>query len=93
MFWVNLILYQNQIYGKLNNNDSRFYRFSILNDFIICSRFCAFKNVSKWDSVAHLSLISELEDAFDVMFDSEDILHYESYENGKRILEKYGIII
>ncbi|MBR4580618.1 MAG: acyl carrier protein [Lachnospiraceae bacterium] len=52
-----------------------------------------FKNVSKWDSVAHLSLISELEDAFDVMFDSEDILHYESYENGKRILEKYGIII
>lgn len=52
-----------------------------------------FKNVSKWDSVAHLSLISELEDVFDVMFDSEDILHYESYENGKRILEKYGIII
>ena len=50
-----------------------------------------FKDVSQWDSVAHLSLISELEEAFDVMFDSEDILHYESYENGKRILEKMGI--
>ena len=50
-----------------------------------------FKAVPQWDSVAHLSLISELEDAFDVMFESEDILHYGSYENGKKILEKYGI--
>ncbi len=52
-----------------------------------------FKDVPQWDSVAHLSLISELEEAFDVMFEPEDILHYGSYENGKKILEKYGIII
>ncbi len=50
-----------------------------------------FKGVPQWDSVAHLSLISELEDSFDVMFESEDILHYGSYENGKKILEKMGI--
>lgn len=52
-----------------------------------------FKAVPQWDSVAHLSLISELEDAFDVMFESEDILHYGSYENGKKILGKMGIEI
>ena len=52
-----------------------------------------FKAVEQWDSVAHLSLISELEDTFDVMFESEDILHYGSYENGKKILEKYGVQI
>ena len=52
-----------------------------------------FKDVPQWDSVAHLSLISELEDAFDIMFDSEDILHYGSYENGKKILSKYGVEI
>lgn len=52
-----------------------------------------FKAVPQWDSVAHLSLISELEDAFDIMFEPEDILHYESYENGKKILEKMGIEI
>lgn len=51
-----------------------------------------FKDVPQWDSVSHLSLITELEDAFDIMFDSEDILHYGSYENGKIILEKYGVI-
>lgn len=52
-----------------------------------------FKDVPQWDSVAHLSLISELEEAFDVMLESDDILHYGSYENGKKILEKYGILV
>ncbi|HHT25376.1 MAG TPA: acyl carrier protein [Clostridiaceae bacterium] len=52
-----------------------------------------FNAVPQWDSVAHLSLISELEDAFDVMFESEDILHYGSYENGKKILAKYHVVL
>ena len=52
-----------------------------------------FKDVPQWDSVAHLSLISELEEAFDVMLEPDDILHYGSYENGKKILEKYGILV
>ena len=50
-----------------------------------------FKAVPQWDSVAHLSLISELEDAFDVLFESEDILHFGSYRNGIAILKRYGI--
>ena len=50
-----------------------------------------FNDVARWDSVAHLSLISELEDAFDVMFESNDILHYGSFLNGIEILKKYGI--
>ena len=50
-----------------------------------------FKDVQRWDSVAHLTLISELEDAFDVFFESEDILHYESYLNGIEILKRYGV--
>lgn len=50
-----------------------------------------FRAVPQWDSVAHLSLISELEDSFDVMFESEDILQYGSYENGKKILQKMGV--
>ena len=50
-----------------------------------------FRDVPVWDSVAHLSLISNLEDAFDVMFDAEDILHYGSYLNGIEILKRYGV--
>ncbi len=50
-----------------------------------------FSNVEQWDSVAHLNLISELEEAFDVLFESEDILHFGSYENGLLILKRYGV--
>ncbi len=50
-----------------------------------------FKAVEKWDSFIHLTLISELEENFDILIDSEDILHFGGYENGKSILEKYGV--
>lgn len=50
-----------------------------------------FKDVEKWDSLTHLTLISELEDAFEVMFETDDILHFGGYENGKKILAKYGV--
>lgn len=50
-----------------------------------------FNCVEAWDSVAHLALITELEDAFDIMFEADEIIHYGSYENGKAILEKHGV--
>lgn len=50
-----------------------------------------FHDVPEWDSVAHLALVSNLEDAFDVMFDSNDILHYGSFLNGIEILKRYGV--
>ena len=50
-----------------------------------------FKDVEKWDSLTHLTLISELEDAFDVMFETDDILHFGGYENGLKILTRYGV--
>lgn len=51
-----------------------------------------FSTITAWDSLAHMGLISELEDQFDVLLDTQDILHYGSYENGKKILGKYGIL-
>ena len=50
-----------------------------------------FNSVDKWDSVARMSLISALEDEFEVLFDTEDILSYGSFENGIKILTKYGV--
>ena len=46
-----------------------------------------------WDSVGHMTLITQLEDTFDVMFEMEDILEFSSYEKGIEILRKYGIDI
>lgn len=44
-----------------------------------------------WDSFAHMELIAQLEDEFGIMFETDDITHFGGYENGKKILAKYGI--
>ena len=50
-----------------------------------------FGEAANWDSFAHMELIAELEDEFEIMFEAEDITHFGGYENGKKILAKYGI--
>lgn len=46
-----------------------------------------------WDSVGHMSLVTALEDAFDIMLDAEDILDFDSYIHGIEILKKYEVEI
>ena len=48
--------------------------------------------VEEWDSVHQLGLIAELEEAFDIMFDPEDIMDLTSYAKGKEILAKYDVV-
>lgn len=48
-------------------------------------------NVDDWTSIRQLALVNELEDTFDLMFDTEDILKLKSYEIGKEIMRKNGI--
>ncbi|MGL4228607.1 MAG: acyl carrier protein [Tannerellaceae bacterium] len=47
-----------------------------------------YQSVELWDSVGHMSLIAALEDAFDIMIDTDDIIDLSSYEKGKEILSK-----
>ena len=53
-----------------------------------------YQDIEAWDSVGHMSLIAALEDSFDIMMDTDDIIDLSSYEKGKEILAKdeYGII-
>lgn len=51
------------------------------------------ETVDNWDSVLQLSLVSNIEDAFDVMFEPEDIMDFKSYKVGKEILKRNGIEI
>lgn len=53
----------------------------------------AYQSVPAWDSVGHMQLIAELEEAFNIMFDTEDIIDFSSYEKGKGLLAKYQVII
>ena len=45
-----------------------------------------YSGIAAWDSVGHMSLVAALEDAFDIMMDTDDIIDFSSYEKGKEIL-------
>lgn len=51
-----------------------------------------YQEIEVWDSVGHMSLISAIEEAFDIMMDTDDIIDFSSFEKGKEILAaNYGI--
>lgn len=50
-----------------------------------------YQDVPGWDSIGHMSLIAALEEAFDIMLDTDDIIDFNSYEKGKEILVKYNV--
>lgn len=47
-----------------------------------------YQDVELWDSVGHMTLVANLEDEFDIMFETDDIVDFSSYEKGKEILSK-----
>ena len=48
-----------------------------------------YNEIEEWDSVAHMSLISEIEDRFEIMLDTDDIIDMSSYAKAKEIVTKY----
>lgn len=51
----------------------------------------SYQGIKEWDSVGHMGLIAALEDAFDIMMDTDDIIDLSSFEKGKEILKKYKV--
>ena len=47
-----------------------------------------YQGIEQWDSVGHMGLVAALEDVFDIMMDTDDIIDFSSYEKGKEILAK-----
>ena len=47
-----------------------------------------YQDVAAWDSVGHMAMISAIEEAFDLMMETDDIIDFSSYEKGLDILEK-----
>ena len=50
-----------------------------------------YNTIPEWDSTAHMILIAELEDKFDIMLDTDDIIDMSSVAQAKVILGKYNI--
>ena len=52
-----------------------------------------YQGVESWDSVGHMALVAAIEDAFDIMLDTDDIVDLSSFSKGIEILKKYDVVI
>ena len=52
-----------------------------------------YQSIEEWDSIGHMSLMSELEDRFDISIKTEDLVQFESYVQGVEILRRYDVEI
>jgi acyl carrier protein len=50
-----------------------------------------YNTIQTWDSIGHMEMIAGLEDVFDIMMETDDIIDFSSYKKGFEILAKYGV--
>lgn len=50
-----------------------------------------YQGIKEWDSVGHLTLVTEIETVFNIELEVDDVIDFSSYQVGMTILEKYGI--
>jgi acyl carrier protein len=51
----------------------------------------SYRSIALWDSIGHMALIAALDNEFDVMLDTQDILDMNSFQKSKEILIKHGV--
>jgi len=50
-----------------------------------------YNTLPEWDSISHMALIAAIEDHFDIMLDTEDVIDMSSFGKAKEIVAKYGV--
>ena len=50
-----------------------------------------YQSVDSWDSVGNMALIAALEETFNFMMETDDIISFNSFMKGYEILKKYGV--
>jgi acyl carrier protein len=53
----------------------------------------SYRGIKEWDSVAHMLLVGEIENAFDIMLETQDVIDMSSYSLAREIIRKYGVQI
>ncbi|GAA3227421.1 acyl carrier protein [Actinocorallia longicatena] len=47
-----------------------------------------YRAIDKWDSLAHMTLVAAIEDAFDIMIDTQDVIDMSSFGKAKELVER-----
>ena len=47
-----------------------------------------YNEIPEWDSIGHMTLISKLEEEFNISMETDDIVSFDSFKKGIEILEQ-----
>ena len=50
-----------------------------------------YNDIPEWDSINHMTLMSGLEEGFNISMDSDDIIDFSSFKKGIQMLKKYKV--
>jgi len=50
-----------------------------------------YNEVPEWDSIGHMTLMSDLEESFGITMETDDVVNFSSYKKGIEILKKYKV--
>ena len=51
-----------------------------------------YNDIPEWDSIGHMTLMSDLEDGFKISIDTDDVIDFSSFKKGIQILKKYKVV-
>jgi len=52
-----------------------------------------YQAIDEWDSIGHMTLMSNLEEKFKISLETDDIVNFDSFKKGINILKKYEVEI
>lgn len=52
----------------------------------------AYNSIPQWDSTAHMLLIAELENSFNLLLNTDDIIDMSSVAKAREILTRHGVV-
>ena len=81
---------------KVNSNNIEKYKNCFIESLeieeSIINEDLEYNSITEWDSIGHMSLMSSLEEIFNITMETDDIIDFSSFKKGKEILaEKYSI--
>ena len=50
-----------------------------------------YNDIPEWDSIGHMTLMSGLEEGFNITMETDDIVDFSSFKKGIDILKKYSV--
>ena len=61
---------------------------SLSLDIIKFSENLKYNEIPEWDSIGHMTLMSGLEEGFNITMETDDIVDFSSFKKGMKILNK-----